>query len=86
MVKRTVPSGRLLIFETGKHGYKELSRFLGVKAPDEPYPRSNSTEEFAFVLNIMRVLAVLTIVVPTLFAWCVCVRAKPKESVKPKKS
>ena len=83
MVRRTVPSDRLLIFETGKHGYKELSHFLGVKAPKEPYPRSNSTEEFAFVLNIMRVLAVLTVVLPALLARCV--RAKRKEAIKPTK-
>ena len=76
MVRRTVPSDRLLVFETGKHGYKELARFLGVKAPDAPYPRSNSTEEFAFVLNIMRALAVLTVALPALLAWCVFVRGK----------
>ena len=82
MVRRTVPAHRLLIFETGKHGYKELGRFLGVKAPDEPYPRTNSAEEFAFVLNIMRFLAVLTVALPALLAWCVCVRGKtkPKEA------
>ena len=85
MVKRTVPSDRLLIFETGKHGYKELSSFLGVTAPDEPYPRSNSAAEFAFVLNIMRGFAVFTVVLPALLVWCVCLRGKRKEAVKPKK-
>jgi len=76
MVRRTVPSDRLLVFETGKHDYKELSRFLGVKAPDAPYPRTNSAKEFAFVLNIMRVLAALTIALPALLVWCVCLRGK----------
>ena len=84
MVKRTVPSDRLLVFETGKHGYKELSQFLGVHhSGSEPYPRSNSTLEFTFVLNIMRVLAVLTIKLPALFVWYVC--AGRKGPAKPKK-
>ena len=77
-------SDRLLVFETGKHGYKELSQFLGVHhSGSEPYPRSNSTLEFTFVLNIMRVLAVLTIKLPALFVWYVC--AGRKGPAKPKK-
>jgi hypothetical protein len=85
MVKRTVPAHKLLVFETGKHGYQELSRFLGVKAPTGPYPRTNSSAEFAFVLNIMRVLAVLTITLPALLVWCVCIRGKGV-AAKPKRS
>ena len=84
MVRRKVPANRLLVFETGKHGYKELGKFLGVRPPDEPYPRTNTTAEFAFVINIMRVLALLTVGLPTLLVWCVCLRgkrgAKPKAS------
>ena len=84
MVKRTVPAHKLLVFETGKHGYKELSRFLGVKEPSSPYPRTNSAADFAFVLNIMRMLALITVTLPALLVWCVCTRgngaAKPKRS------
>ena len=54
-------------------------------APDEPYPRSNSAAEFAFVLNIMRGFAVFTVVLPALLVWCVCLHGKRKEAVKLKK-
>ena len=63
-VRRTVPAAQLLEFETGKHGYAELAAFLGVESVSSPYPRSNSAAEFGFVINIMRVLATLTCVVP----------------------
>ena len=81
-VKATVPADQLLIFETGKHGYTELAAFLGVKEPTTPYPHTNSTAEFTFVLFIFRFLALLTVGVPTLLACC-CLRrgrggAKPK--------
>ena len=81
-VKATVPADQLLIFETGKHGYKELAAFLGVKEPTTPYPHTNSTAEFTFVLFIFRFLALLTVGVPALLACC-CLRrgrggAKPK--------
>lgn len=66
LVKSMVPPEQLLIFETGKHGYKELSNFLGVEMPPSgtEYSRMNSSADFAFVLNIMRALAVLTVVCP----------------------
>jgi len=88
-VRRVVPSHRLLVFETGKHGYHELARHLGVKPPknkDEPYPRTNSTAEFAFVLIIMRVFAVLTLAVPVLVAWRCCAGGTAKSARKPKGS
>ena len=69
-VRRAVPARQLLVFETGKHGYRELARFLGVPAPDAPYPRTNSSADFAFVLVIMRVLAALSVGVPLLVCWC----------------
>ena len=75
-VRATVPAEQLLVFETGKHGYAELARFLGVKLPDEPYPRTNSSAEFAFVIGIFRFLAVLTVAVPLLFACCVLRRTR----------
>jgi len=44
-VKRTIPANRLLVFEA-KDGWEPLCKFLGVKAPEVPYPAMNSTEEF----------------------------------------
>ena len=71
-VKKIVPGHRLLVFETGKHGWKELAGFLGVRVPDTPYPRTNSMAEFAFVVNLFRVFATLTIVMPCVLVWCLC--------------
>ena len=82
-VRSTVPANQLLVFETGKHGYKELARFLGVPEPDAPYPRTNSAAEFAFVIVLFRVLAALTIAVPGGLIWILLRRmnkAKPKRS------
>ena len=39
-----VPPGQLLVFEA-KDGWAPLCAFLGVPAPDVPYPRVNSREE-----------------------------------------
>jgi hypothetical protein len=44
-VKRAIPASRLLVFEA-KDGWAPLCEFLGVKAPDVPYPKTNSTDEF----------------------------------------
>ena len=41
-VKKHVPEDKLLIFNV-KEGWKPLCDFLGVEAPDEPFPRSNET-------------------------------------------
>ena len=45
-VKRTIPAERLLEFEA-KQGWGPLCEFLGQPIPDEPYPRVNTSEEFA---------------------------------------
>lgn len=39
------PSDRILVYELGG-GWEPLCAFLGVAVPDEPFPASNSTEEF----------------------------------------
>jgi hypothetical protein len=44
-VKRSVPTDRLLVYEPGD-GWEPLCAFLGVAVPDEPYPHSNSSEDF----------------------------------------
>jgi len=45
-VCREVPPGRLLVYETGQ-GWEPLCRFLGVAVPEAPYPRVNTTDDFA---------------------------------------
>lgn len=44
-VKRTVPAGRLLVFEV-KEGWEPLCRFLGVPVPATPFPHANAGESF----------------------------------------
>lgn len=44
-VRATIPPDRLLVFEA-RQGWGPLCEFLGVAAPDEPFPRSNHREEF----------------------------------------
>jgi hypothetical protein len=41
-----VPPERLLVFEASQ-GWQPLCEFLGVGVPDAPYPRLNSSEEWA---------------------------------------
>ena len=61
-VREAVPPGQLLVFETGKDGFEELTRFLGVTAPaGAPYTHANSAAEFAFGINIQRALALATV-------------------------
>lgn len=52
-VVRTVPKGRLLVFEA-RAGWGPLCEFLGVDAPSEPFPHLNTTDQTA---DIMRRLA-----------------------------
>lgn len=40
-----VPADRLLVFQVSD-GWTPLCKFLGVPAPDAPFPRENSTEQF----------------------------------------
>ncbi|ORX53566.1 hypothetical protein DM01DRAFT_1336109 [Hesseltinella vesiculosa] len=44
-VKRTISADRLLVLNLGD-GWEPLCHFLGKAVPDEPYPKTNSTEEF----------------------------------------
>jgi hypothetical protein len=45
-VRRTVPPERLLVYEAGQ-GWAPLCAFLGVPEPGIPYPKVNSTADFA---------------------------------------
>lgn len=44
-VRDTVPADRLLEFDA-RQGWEPLCAFLGVTVPDEPYPKTNSLDEF----------------------------------------
>ncbi|CAM9332609.1 unnamed protein product [Chrysoparadoxa australica] len=65
-VVETVPKSRLLVFETGKHGWKELCDFLGVPVPDVPYPRANSGGFFRSLLIRQYATAVALLLSPVL--------------------
>lgn len=49
-VVSTVPEHRLLVFEA-KQGWAPLCEFLGVDAPDEPFPHLNTQEEISQIMN-----------------------------------
>jgi hypothetical protein len=44
-VRRSVPPERLLVYESGE-GWGPLCAFLGVPAPQAPFPKANTTAEF----------------------------------------
>jgi len=44
-VKRAIQPERLLVFEAA-HGWEPLCQFLGVPLPSEPFPLTNTTDEF----------------------------------------
>lgn len=66
-VRRKVPPEKLLVYEV-KEGWGPLCDFLGVEAPDEPFPRLNDTAEMrrrvwmlrAISLAVPAVLALLS--------------------------
>ena len=45
-VRRLVPQKRLLVYESGE-GWQPLCTFLDVPVPATPYPKVNTTEDFA---------------------------------------
>ncbi|CAO0798284.1 unnamed protein product [Mucor circinelloides] len=49
-VKKTVPAEKLLIMELGE-GWTRMCNFLGKEIPKEPYPSTNSTEEFSKMIS-----------------------------------
>jgi hypothetical protein len=44
-VRQQVPAQRLLVWEVAD-GWEPICQALGIAVPDEPFPKSNSTEEF----------------------------------------
>lgn len=49
-VQATVPAENLLVFDV-KQGWQPLCEFLNVHAPDTPFPRANSREEFKAMIR-----------------------------------
>jgi sulfotransferase family protein len=45
-VKATVPAERLLVW-SASDGWEPLCEFLGLPAPEQPFPRANDTEQFS---------------------------------------
>jgi hypothetical protein len=45
-VRRTIPAERLLTYESGQ-GWEPLCGFLGIPVPETPYPKVNTTDDFA---------------------------------------
>ncbi len=56
-VRRRVPQERLLVYEV-KEGWEPLCEFLGVEAPDKPFPRLNDAAELRRMVVVVRVLSV----------------------------
>lgn len=52
-VQRRVPPERLLVFDV-KDGWGPLCAFLGIPAPDKPFPHLNDTAEFQRIIRRMR--------------------------------
>jgi hypothetical protein len=51
-VRDEVPADRLILFEVGA-GWRPLCDGLGLPIPDEPYPRTNSTQEFRERMSVL---------------------------------
>jgi len=52
-VKKHVPEEKLLVFNV-KQGWEPLCAFLGVDAPDEPFPRSNETKHMIELIEAIK--------------------------------
>jgi hypothetical protein len=55
-VKATIPPQRLLVYDLGE-GWAPLAAFLGVPAPDTPFPRENTTESFKAMVALRKAKA-----------------------------
>ena len=70
-VRRRVPKGQLLIYEV-KEGWGPLCEFLGVEAPDRPFPSLNDAAEMRRMILVVRILSVA---IPTALALVVGIAA-----------
>jgi len=76
-VKAHVPENRLLVFNA-KEGWDPLCRFLGVQAPDGPYPKSPMTRSRSFGLfgTVMKIYVYGWIPTSTVLAYLLRNRMK----------
>jgi hypothetical protein len=58
-VKRRVPPERLLVYQV-KDGWGPLCEFLGVREPDEPFPRTNDAAEMRRNIRGVKALSFVT--------------------------
>ena len=61
-VERRVPPGRLLVYEV-KQGWGPLCEFLGVEAPDKPFPHLNDGEAFRVWIRRVRLFTAAALAV-----------------------
>lgn len=68
MVKEMTPPDKLLVFEVGRAGWKELAGFLGVDVPKHSakFVHANTQAEFKFVIGIHWVEVALVYALPFL--------------------
>ena len=66
-VKRSVPTHRLLVYEV-KEGWGPLCDFLGVEAPERPFPHLNDRGEFPKMMRRQMVRALAPAIGGTLAA------------------
>jgi len=64
-VKKRVPTERLLVYEV-KQGWEPLCEFLGVEAPDKPFPHLNDTEVFQKRIRLQHTLSIAAPIVAAL--------------------
>jgi len=84
LVEETVPAGQLLVFETGKHGYKELCAFLGVPEPTPApdgnyvrYPWQNSRGEFGILVRYYWAETIMVYLLPIMPLIALAIWYKP---------
>jgi hypothetical protein len=66
-VKAAVPAEDLLIYDV-REGWAPLCRFLGVPAPDEPFPRLNDTADFAKRVRLTQAMSWVFLLAPIVAA------------------
>lgn len=60
-IRAAVPSEKLLEFELGRSGWKEVCDFLGEEVLEEPWPQAYSTAEFQDHMDVAKSRAIRTI-------------------------
>lgn len=72
--ERRVPPDRLLVYDV-KEGWGPLCSFLGVEAPDEPFPRLNDAETFRARIRRAQAISAVALLGAALLAGALAYRA-----------